>query len=613
MKYVIKTFVFDTEQLLLMREGEVISFRANEARLLALLLSEPHKLFSKEEILDKVWAGKVVAEQAVFQNIRNLRALFGEESIKTFSKKGYQWQLPLTPVEGNCATTTRIDPAPVSKTYSSNIIAASLFLGCLLLLASVIGWHRYFSVPLPKVAVLPFIADADVAPELLDSLWAELETSDGFKGIRVNSQVPDDFFWVPQKYFSAISQTAQAPYVMMAMVTQQPDGLSVRYLLKSSAASWQAEHQAPTAAGLARLMNQHLQRMLTSGLLEIDGRNSELMAAQLKLLQSQHPHDLNLLSGLSDLQLRGGDAASARVLAQSLQTESLQQNDNLFLAKGYLAEARVYVYENLLADTHSPLAKAELIFRARGDWRNLVKVEHERIAIVFAQNDYEQVQLHVSRALEFSQRAGDVIGEYRLNTWAAVLAHKFHRTPDSPVYLQAAKVILDKHQRDADFYGLIHFYAGMFEPDEAAAEMQYRKVLELIPASQDWWERERAQAHLSDLLVKQERWQDALDLYANQTLGAAQELLVGNIWLAQRDWGQAETYGIRSFEKAKLNGQLQDALNAAAYLLRLDHLQQRPANNFYRQFLLKEAANVPHWIRFNQSTIADLGLVLAES
>lgn len=87
---------------------------------------------------------------------------------------------------------------------------------------------------------------------------------------------------------------------------------------------------------------------------------------------------------------------------------------------------------------------------------------------------------------------------------------------------------------------------------------------------------------------------------------------MGNIWLAQRDWAKAETHGTRSFEKAKLNGHLQNALDAAAYLLQLDQLQQRPADNFYRQFLLKEAANVPHWIRFNKSTIEELGLDLKE-
>jgi len=613
MKYAIKTFEFDTQALLLMREGEVISFRANEARLLALLLSEPGKLFSKEEILDKVWAGKVVAEQAVFQNIRNLRALFGEESIKTFSKKGYQWQLPLIPVEGDAAATVQMNPAPVTKLASAKRMAASLVLGCLLVAAAMVWHSHHAAAPLAKVALLPFIADADVAPAVLDSLRADLENLDGFELVSVNShKLPEDFFWVPQKYFPAISQAAQAPYVMMAKVAHQPDGLRVRYLVKSRAASWQAEHQAPNVVGLVELMNQHLQRVLNSGLLEIDENNAELMAAKLKLLQSQYPQDVNLLRSLSEFQLRGGDAASARVLAKALQDEAVRQGDSLFLAIGYLAEAKVYVYENLLVDAELQLTKAESAFQAMNDWNNLVEVEHERIAIAFAHNNYEQVQLHVQRARELARRAGDLLGEYRLNTWAAVLAHKFQRSEDSSTYLAAAKALLDEHQRDPDLYGLIHFYAGMFAQDEAAAEAHYRKVLELIPADQTWWERERAQAHLSELLVKQSRWQEASDLYAKQTLDATQELLVGNIWLAQRDWIRAESHGIQAFEKAKTHGQLQNALDAAAYLLQLDKLQERPADNFYRQFLLKEAANVPHWIRFNQAKIAALGLALAE-
>jgi hypothetical protein len=39
-----------------------------------------------------------VSEQVVFQNISHLRAIFGNDAIKTFSKRGYQWQLELTEV-----------------------------------------------------------------------------------------------------------------------------------------------------------------------------------------------------------------------------------------------------------------------------------------------------------------------------------------------------------------------------------------------------------------------------------------------------------------------------------------------------------------------------------
>ncbi|MFY8299074.1 winged helix-turn-helix domain-containing protein [Pseudoalteromonas sp. SS15] len=56
------------------------------------------RILSKAELLETVWPDKTVSEQVVFQNISHLRAIFGNDAIKTFSKRGYQWQLELTEV-----------------------------------------------------------------------------------------------------------------------------------------------------------------------------------------------------------------------------------------------------------------------------------------------------------------------------------------------------------------------------------------------------------------------------------------------------------------------------------------------------------------------------------
>lgn len=611
MKYAIQAFVFDTDQLLLSREGEVVAFRLNEAKLLALLLSAPHKLFSKEEILDSVWAGKVVAEQAVFQNIRNLRALFGEDAIRTFSKKGYQWQLPITEVADDlpiAQPNTAVQRKRKSPFWLA--IAASMLLVGGLAIAFSGGWEsKQGSVNLPRVALIPFAADPELSPALVDPLWKGLQESAQFQAVAFNAQpIPRDFLLVPQQYFQIITQSTQAPYVLMGVVNSQAGGLRVRYLLKSRNNSWRAEHQAPGAAALVGLINNHVSLIVHSGLLEIDEHNTQLLGATLKLLQSQHPQDLNLQRALVDIQTRTGDAASGTMLAKALQENAARQQDELFQAKGYLAEASTYIYENLLADAQEPLSKAEAAFQALKDWEGLLEVEQERISIAFSTHDFEQVKQHVQRALELSRRAGDMGKEYRLNTWAAVLAHKFDRKAERWVYLEAAKAVLDQHQSAPELYALIHFYAGMFEQDEAAAEQQYRRVLALLPAGQQWWEHERAQVHLSELLIKQGRWQDALAIYAGQSLGAVEELQVGNIWMAQQQWQQAEQHGAQSFKKANQHGRLQEALDAALYLLQLDKQQQKPINNFYRQFLQKEAVNVPHWIAFNATKLAAVGL-----
>lgn len=612
MKHAIQDFVFDTDQLLLWREGEVVAFRLNEAKLLALLLSAPHKLFSKEEILDNVWAGKVVAEQAVFQNIRNLRALFGEDAIKTFSKKGYQWQLPVAQIADDVPMASPITQQK-RKPKSWPFITASMLLAGMLAIALLGGWisNMGSSTNLPRVALIPFVAGPELSPALVDPLWKGLQESVQFQGVAFNARpIPRDFLLVPQQYFQSITQSTQAPYVFMGVVNEHADGLRIRYLLKSRSNSWRAEHQAPDAARLAMLINNHIGLILHSGLLEIDEQNTRLLEATLKLLQSQHPQDLNLQKALIDVQTRAGDAASGTMLAKALQENAARQQDELFLAKGYLAEASTYIYENLLADAEVPLAKAEAGFQALNDWEGLATVERERISAAFTNHDFDQVQQHVQRAVGWSRRAGDMAQEYRLNTWAAVLANKFGRDEERWAYLDKARAILDKHGSAPELYALIHFYAGMFEKDPAAAETQYRKVLALLPADQQWWEHERAQVHLSEMLIQQARWQDALDLYADQPRGAVQELQLGKIRMAQQQWQQAEQHGVISFNAATQNDQLQPALDAALYLLRLDKQQHKPMNNFYRQFLLKEANNVPHWIAFNAAPLAEVGLEL---
>ncbi|WP_054014155.1 winged helix-turn-helix domain-containing protein [Pseudoalteromonas sp. R3] len=99
MKLTFQDFEFDCQNLALSKQGRKISIKEKPAALLGLFLSDPQKIYSKAEILEHVWPGRTVTEQVVFQNIGHLRALFGDDAIKTFSKKGYQWQLPVEPAD----------------------------------------------------------------------------------------------------------------------------------------------------------------------------------------------------------------------------------------------------------------------------------------------------------------------------------------------------------------------------------------------------------------------------------------------------------------------------------------------------------------------------------
>ncbi|KZN36765.1 hypothetical protein N480_15965 [Pseudoalteromonas luteoviolacea S2607] len=127
MRLAFQDFQFDCQELTLSKDGRKISLKEKPAQILALLVTQPEKIHSKSEILEEVWPGRTVTEQVVFQNIGHLRALFGDDAIKTFSKKGYQWQLPLAAVSEQ-STTSNVSES-IEKT-DANPVNEQAEVGC---------------------------------------------------------------------------------------------------------------------------------------------------------------------------------------------------------------------------------------------------------------------------------------------------------------------------------------------------------------------------------------------------------------------------------------------------------------------------------------------------
>ncbi len=71
---------------------EELSLPRKEFELLDLLTSKPGKVFTREEILDKVWGMEViVGGRTIDVHIRKLREKFGDKSFKTIKGVGYKF------------------------------------------------------------------------------------------------------------------------------------------------------------------------------------------------------------------------------------------------------------------------------------------------------------------------------------------------------------------------------------------------------------------------------------------------------------------------------------------------------------------------------------------
>lgn len=84
--------VIDKERYLVIKKGKDISLPRKEFELLSLLISKPEKVFTREEIFDRIWGENIiVGDRTIDVHIRKLREKIGEKYIKTVKGIGYKY------------------------------------------------------------------------------------------------------------------------------------------------------------------------------------------------------------------------------------------------------------------------------------------------------------------------------------------------------------------------------------------------------------------------------------------------------------------------------------------------------------------------------------------
>jgi two-component system alkaline phosphatase synthesis response regulator PhoP len=83
----------DRQRVLILRGGkEIIELPKKEFELLLLLVSRPGKVFTRDEIYNKIWGNDIiVGDRTLDVHIRKLREKIGSELIKTIKGIGYKF------------------------------------------------------------------------------------------------------------------------------------------------------------------------------------------------------------------------------------------------------------------------------------------------------------------------------------------------------------------------------------------------------------------------------------------------------------------------------------------------------------------------------------------
>ena len=83
----------DRERFILVSNEKEVQLPKKEFELLELLLSKPGKVFTRDEILAKVWGNEtIVGERTIDVHIRKLREKIGDKYIRTIKGVGYTFK-----------------------------------------------------------------------------------------------------------------------------------------------------------------------------------------------------------------------------------------------------------------------------------------------------------------------------------------------------------------------------------------------------------------------------------------------------------------------------------------------------------------------------------------
>ncbi len=83
---------FDWTARAVYKAGERMALTAKEFALIEVLASHPGRVYTREELIDRVWDGRFEAESNVVETyVRNLRRKLGDEVVKTMRGLGYSF------------------------------------------------------------------------------------------------------------------------------------------------------------------------------------------------------------------------------------------------------------------------------------------------------------------------------------------------------------------------------------------------------------------------------------------------------------------------------------------------------------------------------------------
>ena len=558
---------FNREQQLLYKDETLIELKTNQAALLELFLLNPDKIFSKDNIMDQVWKDKVVSEQVVFQNISQLRAIFGSDAIKTFSKKGYQWQItisPITPVE----KLTIPSPEQIEPTKKKPPVWQ---IGLYLVVLSLLTYFYQGPEQAAKSeAIIVSLVDnkTSASQKLFSQVTNSALAQTNLFNIKQN-QLADSvmqMFLTPKLVWQK-ANLAENQWLLWGDTYTSDQGIFLHYGLAKSQLNWRGYIFATNQNELTQAFAKRLKQLNRLGVLAHTG--SAITIETLLEMHNLAPDDVDILLKLANHYIDINHLDVALTYLQRIPKNHQGFASSPYLAKTYWHIGKIYKMRNQHNQALASLDKMSMLL----EHTNLTALQLENIQthawLARDIGDFDEMFKVLDQGLRFSEQQTDPLVKFELHILYSILAKKADKQALKYHHLNEAQALLLKYKLDDSNRAVVYFHFAYFSKDNDKAIPYLEKILTLKRTGQNYWIHDSAFEMVIDHYIEQKAFAKAHKLINQQARKPDNQIIQAKVYVAESKLDLAIPLFEKAYETARLEYNTYAGLQAALNLYQL--------------------------------------------
>jgi DNA-binding winged helix-turn-helix (wHTH) protein len=625
-------FRYEIKKQLLYRQEELLPLKRNQATLLDFFIKDAHSIHNKNDILDVIWANQDVSQQVVFQTISELRSILGNEAIKTFSKKGYRWNLSLEIDEHNSPVDT-IKLKPLFIHHNALAESPNKQLNTAKKNKSIIVFLSIFFMI--TLGIFLFQAEND-KPISFHFLTVKKETSIGEPTIDAFQKAVSELNEVttsrlPSKLYP--SQAFASPSLVFKRSGISPDewlfwsesfssntGAFLHYGLSRDQIHWQGYVYAESLEKLPSSLAQRLKELSSLGLFS---RSIQALDDQaIKTMLTIAPDDSDLLLLIAKNYETVGQYDIALSYLEKLTKLKPTNLSKVYIAQALWKSAVIYQTRGQHLQVHHNLDAMKVSLSGSPVWPLYFQYVETLSWLTYNERQYQEMRLilaDASQKISFSKRSHEQIDPlllFKFHILYSILSKKTSDEAGKYHHLNQAQALLIKHNLDESNLAVVFYHFALFAQQEennsvkiskqnsdisqSASLIYLTKILELPRTSDNYWVHDAAFELLVNQYIAQSHFKIAESLFPDRNLSTKQLYLKAELFRVQNKLKQARELFELVFDRARLEFDIRTGVDAALWLYVFSNKDSKEKSE-YRAYMESNANK--DWLQKKLKTI----------